>query len=140
LTLEKARERFEDTGAAMPEVYLHQGDASETRVVIAGDRSRPGTAFIPGSPGSWGDYVGYLADPSLLEDFCLVSVDRPGFGNSRSASAIPSLAEQARRIHEAVASSGAPLPAIWVGHSLGGPVAARVAAEHPESVSGLLLL
>ncbi|MEM6793954.1 MAG: alpha/beta hydrolase [Acidobacteriota bacterium] len=110
--------------------------------VVAGREPGPGTPtllFIHGSPGSWRAWRGYLADPGLAARAHLVAVDRPGFGASGRGRFEPSLERQA-------AAAAAPLlarpggPTLVVGHSFGGPVAARLAVDRPDLVDGLLLI
>src|SRR5450631_197030 len=49
---------------------------------ITGNDSLPTIFFIHGSPGSWDAFAQYMMDSLLLRKFRMVSVDRPGFGNS----------------------------------------------------------
>ena len=48
----------------------------------AGDIEKPGLLFIHGTPGSWTAFSGYLANPTLQENYFMVSVDRLGWGES----------------------------------------------------------
>jgi pimeloyl-ACP methyl ester carboxylesterase len=68
----------------------------------------------------------------------VVALDRPGFGLSAPAGAMVSLAEQA----QAVAALLAPAPRqnILLGHSLGGPIVAWLAALQPDRVAALILV
>jgi pimeloyl-ACP methyl ester carboxylesterase len=68
----------------------------------------------------------------------VVALDRPGFGLSEPVHAMPSLADQANAVCALLACDGR--PTVLVGHSLGGPVVARVAADHPTRVAGIVLL
>ncbi|MBK1878133.1 alpha/beta fold hydrolase [Pelagicoccus mobilis] len=129
---------FSERGQSIPDFYEHEDDVGSVFLAQKGEGA--GVVFVHGSPGSWGDYVHMLSDVGLTSDFTVTAVDRPGFGRTRPKKAEPSLEAQARRIHDAVIASGTPVPALWVGHSLGGPVAARIAADYPESVSGLVLV
>lgn len=75
-----------------------------------------------------------------LADFRLIALDRPGSGYSaRPAGFSGSLAEQAELIARFIAALGLERPLV-VGHSLGGAVALALAENHPEAVSGLVLL
>ncbi|MBY0295600.1 MAG: alpha/beta hydrolase [Methylobacterium sp.] len=73
--------------------------------------------------------------------FRVLAVDRPGFGwSDRLAGAeAASPAVQARLIGEALERLGAG-PALVVGHSWGGALAASLALDAPQRVSGLVLL
>lgn len=134
----EVEEHFATLGEPHP-IYFEHRDA-EGVLFVAKTGKGPSLVFVHGSPGSWDNYVHMLSDPALNARFTLVSVDRPGFGNSLPKQAEPSLEAQARRIRDAVAAAGAPLPAVWVGHSLGGPVVARLAVDYPEVVAGLVLV
>lgn len=75
-----------------------------------------------------------------LADFRLVALDRPGSGYStRPPGFSGSLTEQADLIARFIAELGLERPLV-VGHSLGGAVALALAENHPEAVSGLVLL
>lgn len=108
--------------------------------VEAGDRSRPLVVFVHGSPGSWDNWAALLEDPVLLEHADLVALDRPGYGRSGRGRAEPSLVLQARAVAAVVRELGGGRSAILVGHSLGGPIAARVAMDDPALVAGLVLV
>ena len=87
----------------------------------------------PGEATAWADYV--LSPPLGME---VLALDRPGFGRSGPNGAITSLADQAAAVLALMPTDGRPV--LLLGHSLGGPIVARVAADHPERVAGLVLL
>jgi len=62
----------------------------------------------------------------------------PGHGGSAPLPAAPSLDPYAERVRFVAEHEGM-LPAVLVGHSLGGLVALRLAMRHPASVKGLVL-
>lgn len=66
-----------------------------------------------------------------------LAVDLPGYGDSRSIGAPLSIDGHARVVAELLAGSD---PAVLVGNSMGGAIAARVAASRPELVRGLVLV
>jgi len=108
--------------------------------VETGRTGAPAVIFVHGSPGSWSAFERYLEDPELAARFRLISVDRPGFGRSGLGRAMPSLRRQAEALAAVWRDWEEGRRALLVGHSLGGPVAARMAARAPERVAGLLLL
>lgn len=92
--------------------------------------ARPGAAphlvLLPG----WGMHGGVFADllPALGARFHVTVIDLPGFGANAAVEAA-SLEEMAALVVDA-----APLQAHWLGWSLGGMVAACVAANEPQRV------
>ena len=97
--------------------------------------------FIHGTPGGWGAFHGYLQSLDLQKDFFMVSLDRPGWGNS----ILP-----AEEIDGNFATQSSAMGKIFerfpqkkwilVGHSLGASIAPQVAVDHNQSVVGLGLL
>ena len=95
--------------------------------------------FIHGAPGSWSAFADFLKDDSLRKVANIIAVDRPGYGYSNFGDPMVSLEEQAFMISKALQQ----FPKqrfILIGHSLGGPVAARMAMDYPELVSGMVLV
>lgn len=131
-------EHFRERGQEVPRFFEHRDDVGS--IFVARTGTGPGVVFVHGSPGSWTDFVQMFSDSGFNSAFSITGVDRPGFGASKPKVAEPSLEVQAERIVSAVRASGAPLPAIWVGHSLGGPVVSRLAADYPDAVAGLVLV
>jgi len=108
-------------------------------VYRSGDPAGRSVIFVHGTPGSAGAWRRYLKNP--IEGFEMVALDRPGFGESTPHRAAPALADQARAIEPLLSDApGSGLKPILVGHSLGGPIIARVAAEHPDRVGGLVIV
>lgn len=94
--------------------------------------------FIHGTPGSWEGWAHYLADPELRAQATLIAVDRPGFGDSGAGDTAPDLGEQARLLEPLLRGPGG--PTVVVGHSLGGPIAARMAMDFPDEVRAAVLV
>jgi pimeloyl-ACP methyl ester carboxylesterase len=92
--------------------------------------------MVHGTPGSATGWGAYLRRPP--PGFEVVALDRPGFGASDPAAALTSLAAQAAAVAAVLPAAGG--GAVLLGHSLGGAIAARVAAEHPGRVAALILL
>ncbi|MBI6547725.1 pimeloyl-ACP methyl ester esterase BioH [Xenorhabdus lircayensis] len=76
--------------------------------------------------------VWHSVETRLASHFRLHLVDLPGYGRSQSYPAM-SLAEMADTVWQQ-----APENALWLGWSLGGLVASRIALDHPAQVAGLV--
>lgn len=108
--------------------------------LIAGDRDKPLVVFIHGSPGSLSAFIDFMSDSVLLQKAMLISVDRPGFGASNFGQAEPSLQKQAAMLKPMLEEYKENRPIILVGHSLGGPLIARMAMDYPELIDGLVFV
>lgn len=93
--------------------------------------------FVHGSPGDWKAWARYLDLPALSAFGERIAVDRPGYGGSGAGAVMPDLRAQAQLL-AALLPDGA--PAVIVGHSLGGPLAAWIAIDHPEKVCGVVMV
>jgi len=94
--------------------------------------------FIHGTPGSWDAFKAYFLDSALYNHATIISPDRPGFGKSSYGVPIASLEEQCKLLKPILEKHSA--PRILIGHSLGGPIAARMAMDYPELVDGIIML
>jgi pimeloyl-ACP methyl ester carboxylesterase len=108
--------------------------------VIAGDDDKPLVIFVHGSPGSLSAFIDFLGDSILLNQAQLITVDRPGFGYANFGHAEPSLKKQADLLKSVIDKNKNNRPVFLVGHSLGGPLIARVAMDYPELVDGLIMV
>ncbi len=95
--------------------------------------------FIHGSPGSWSAFIDFFKADSLLKQYDMLSVDRPGFGESGFGKAEPSIQKQAFQINQ-VLNQYPNKRKILIGHSLGGPVVARMAMDFPDQFLGIILV
>lgn len=108
--------------------------------VTSGDTTKPLVVFVHGSPGSLSAFIDFLADTALLSKTLLLTTDRPGFGYSNFGVAEPSLSAQAALLKPILEKYKKNRPLILVGHSLGGPVIARMAMDFPELVDAIVLV
>lgn len=108
--------------------------------VVAGDTTKPLVLFVHGSPGSLDAFVHFLVDTTLLPHALLVTTDRPGFGYSNFGVAEPSLHKQALALKPILEKYKNREPKILVGHSLGGPLIAKMAMDYPDLVDGLIIV
>ena len=112
----------------------------EIHYVSAGDSTKALVLFIHGSPGSLSAFIHFLADTSLLRKGFLISTDRPGFGYSNFGRGVASLHEQAEILKPILTKYKGNRPVVLIGHSLGGPLIARMAMDYPELVDGLIIV
>jgi len=143
-----ARERFQAvTGLGLshaqaadppPQRHRHFGRRGlpDISYLAAGSPEGRQVLFIHGTPGAASDWTPFLLKSS--EGQRRLAVDRPGFGQSGPGAPVAALSEQASAIAALVKSGDG--PAVLVGSSYGGPVALQLAADHPELVSGVLLV
>ena len=103
---------------------------------MAGPGATP-ILFVHGSPGDWKAWASYLAAPELAGYGPRLAVDRPGFGDSQTGMVVTDLRAQADQL---AALLPAGRPAIVVGHSLGGPLVAWLAIDHPDKVCAALMV
>lgn len=108
--------------------------------VRAGENIKPLVVFVHGSPGSLSAFIHFLKDSSLLQHAQLLTLDRPGFGDANYGKAEPSLTKQAEVLMPAIRQTANGRPVILVGHSLGGPVIARMAMDYPDEIDGLVFV
>ncbi len=114
-------------------------DVNGERIHVVVDGSGPAVLLDSGLGGSNLEWAAVAAD--LSKDFTVVRYDRPGFGWSPpSYDAMPPPGAVARRVHGILTEIGVPLPAVLVGHSIGGIHVRLVASMFPEIVDGLVLV
>lgn len=122
---------------------LHSYPVGKNRIINylkVGDENLPLVVFVHGSPGSLSAFIDFMADTALLKRAQLITVDRPGFGASNFGYAEPSLEKQAAYLKPILEENKNHRPIILVGHSLGGPIIARMAMDYEELVDGLVIV
>ncbi len=121
-----------------PVSHYYESGGRKMHYVEIGKESLPLVIFVHGSPGSWSAWVDFFKDSTLLEKVRMIAVDRPGFGDSDEGNTEVSLAKQAALLKPVLEKYSQNHPIILVGHSLGGPLIARMAMDYPELIDGLI--
>ncbi|WP_460135741.1 alpha/beta fold hydrolase [Pseudomonas sp. S1_E04] len=99
----------------------------------------PPLVMIHGLMGSSRNLT-YALSGQLREHFRVITLDRPGSGYStRHKGTAADLPAQARQIAAFINTLGLERPLV-LGHSLGGAIALALALDHPDAVSGLVLV
>jgi pimeloyl-ACP methyl ester carboxylesterase len=140
LTSEETKTTFTNK-EFQPETLVSKTAERPINYVAVGNDTLPTVIFVHGSPGSWSAFIAFMKADSLLEKVRMVSVDRPGFGYSGFGDAEESLEKQAACLQPIVTKqrqNGKQV--ILVGHSLGGPLVARMAMDYPELIDGLIFV
>ncbi|MGF1548687.1 MAG: alpha/beta fold hydrolase [Thiotrichales bacterium] len=103
-----------------------------------GERSRPPLVLIHGlSPQAGRDWEVLI--PRLRERFFLVVLDLPGFGRSSGGNRLYSPGNYAAVVDALLRHLSLPRATV-AGHSMGGTVALRLAADYPDRVARLVLV
>ncbi len=135
----KVAREFQDVGYA-PELKQESFDDRTIHYAHLNNNNDVVLVFVHGAPGSWSAFVDYFKVDSLVEKFDMISFDRPGYGYSGFGIPEPSLEKQAYYLAEIAGKVYPNKKKIWVGHSLGGPVVARVAMDRPEVIDAAILI
>lgn len=134
----KAIKQFKEKGIdiQLPTVKVERRNIHYAKTGID---TMPTIVFIHGTPGSWNAFEQYLADKDLLQHFRMVSVDRPGFGNSDFGEP-EHLYRQSQLISPVLQKLKNGKPMYVVGHSLGGPLVIKLAADNPGLFTAVIVL
>jgi pimeloyl-ACP methyl ester carboxylesterase len=127
----------DESGLTRESIPVASPPGCKLSYLISGDATKPRVIFIHGSPGLASMYASYLRE--LGGEAEVIAVDRLGFGESAQSGVVVSFEEQAAAIAPLLVERGGVKPII-VGHSLGGPIAARLAADHPDEIGGLVIV
>ncbi len=119
--------------------FYSTGERTIHYVEVGHQNSSP-VLFLHGTPGSWSAFGSYLSDRNLASSLNMVAVDRPGFGQSDYGNLLTSLAEQAQVLKPLVDQLTGDCSIVLVGHSLGAPLAVRMAMDYPEKIAALVLV
>ncbi len=120
-------------GPVRPEIRTVQALGRSVQLVQMPGPGKTPIVFIHGSPGSWRAWARFLDAPQLSAFGPRIAIDRPGFGASGAGDLMLDLRAQAAVLAAAIPPGH---PAIVVGHSLGGPLIAWMAIDHPDKICG----
>ncbi len=138
ITDDEAKRQFQNKGV---EVNI-QSTRIENRTIhyaSSGSNDLPTLLFIHGTPGSWNAFMDYMQDKELLKQFRIISVDRPGFGYSDFGKPM-NIAAQSLLLNDWMQQIQNGKPVYLIGHSLGGPLIIKMAADRPDLYNGLVIL
>lgn len=95
--------------------------------------------LLHANPGDSRDFEAVM--PALAERYRVIALDWPGYGQSSAPLRADTLTvlDFYQTLLEFIAMLRLP-PALFIGNSVGGNAAARLAAEHPNKVLGLVLV
>lgn len=134
----KTKSFFEETQTA----FINENSAvsgHEIHYIQTGNDDMPTLFFVHGSPGSWDAFKEYIRDSLLLKKYRMIAIDRPGFGYSNFGQA-EDLQTQSNRINAFLKTKDNRQPIILVGHSMGGPVIAKMATLSPDRYKALVII
>ncbi|MBY0476757.1 MAG: alpha/beta hydrolase [Chitinophagaceae bacterium] len=134
----KAKQQFNEAGLVLQTPVI-KINGFPLHYAQTGSDTLPTLLFVHGSPGSWDAFKAYLKNKELLQHYRIISVDRPGFGYSDFGNAM-NLTAQTNIIAAWMDSIHNNKPFIIIGHSLGGPMAIKIAAARPQYTKALVLL
>ena len=134
----QAKKEFEKEGVVLTTKTV-KVDKRNMHYVQSGSDTLPTIVFVHGSPGSWNAFEQYMKDKDLLSKYRMISIDRPGFGNSDFGKAEP-LQQQSALISPLFNQWNNRNPVYLVGHSLGGPLIIQLYADNPGLIDALVLL
>src|ERR1700730_13178311 len=132
---EEAKKEFAKEGVILKTASITvQG--RHIHYALTGNDTLPTLFFVHGTPGSWDAFAPHMKDKDLLQHFRMISFDRPGFGYSDYGKP-EHLAKQSELMSPLFRIVDNHKPFFITGHSLGGPMVVKLAADNPGRFSGV---
>ncbi|KOY85412.1 hypothetical protein AD998_03920 [bacterium 336/3] len=136
----KQREHLQNKGQKEIQFFTSQVEKRNIHYTQVGYDKKHVLIFVHGSPGSSSAWIDYLSDSTLSSQAILCSIDRAGYGDSDYGRSEGSLEKQAKQIKPILEKYGQDKNIVLIGHSLGGPLVARLAMDYPDFVDGLIII
>jgi pimeloyl-ACP methyl ester carboxylesterase len=134
----KTVEKIALAGNQTQNALIDYGDGYVINAWCIGNPENRKALLIHGSPGHWVDWVELYTNKGLIEDYCLVTFDRPGYGGTTVPpdGSLEVQADIAARVMEYFCGEDACYSV--VGHSYGGSVVEEVLINHPtRAIAGI---
>ena len=140
---------IEKTTLSLPGYQLHYVSSANQELNSQGKESphlyKNSLVFVHGTPGDWGAFSRYFEDDKLLSGFKVNAIDRPGWGNSsypgkRFPTSLSSQSALLGPLLEDIWRKNDEQKLILVGHSLGGSLVPKLAADYPHFVKAIVIL
>ncbi|MFT3936881.1 MAG: alpha/beta hydrolase [Chitinophagaceae bacterium] len=141
-TDKQIKEYFQDK-PVKPVYFTVENDSVQLFCATTGADTLPPLLVVHGAPGAWYGSRNLLADTQITNRFQVIVMDRPGYHRSRLKEKRKTFVEidkQANAIYEALRLNHSHQKGIIMGSSYGGPIAAKIAIEHPDKFYHVLLL
>lgn len=122
--------------ADLDRALTHPVSGNAVSYVRGGDANAPRVIYAHGTPGDAGAFAMYIRDS--IHGVESISIDRPGFGQT-GGRAVRSFEAQAAAFEPLLVERDGRWP-VLVGHSLGGPIVARAAADYPDRVGAIVII
>jgi len=126
-----------------PRFTTIETDSFRLFCAVTGPDTLPPLLLIHGAPGAWYGSRNLLDDSLLRLKFQIISVDRPGYNKSslkQHKKTARQIGVQANVLYQALQLNHSGKKGIVMGSSYGGPIAARIAIDHPESFYHVVLI
>ena len=130
---------FSKSNTSFTDASFKVSEIHQIHYIETGDSNKPTLLFLHGSPGSWDAYKKYVSDIDLQKKYRLIAIDRPGFGYSNFGEA-EDLETQANLLLPFIQSKNNNKTITLIGHSMGGPVALKLAIKNPKLFKNLVIL
>ena len=126
-------EWFEKTIQNKPKSKFVNVDGANIHYLIWGDVSKPGLFLIHGysAHAHWWDFIA----PNFVDNYCVVAIDLSGMGDSehRNAYSLSLYSEEIKSVCQDLGWSSA----VFLAHSMGGPISVKAAYLYPELFKSL---
>lgn len=131
---------------AKPQIKIKKTDYGQLSYIESGDINKPTVIFLHGTPGSASFFSSYINHNELQKQAHLITVDRPGWGNSTIKKKVKreyTLNEQSQFLGPWIcqmAQNSISGKVVLVGHSYGATLVPLLTLNYPHCVSGMILL
>lgn len=115
-------------------------DPTPIRAALIGDTSLPVLVMLHGAPSSLKGWQEIYLDTQFTQKYCLLLIDRPGYGYSSFGKPQLSIATAGTLVNKCVAAFSIRKKVSILGSSYGGPVAIEAVAQQPNLYQKLILL
>jgi pimeloyl-ACP methyl ester carboxylesterase len=134
-------EQFEEKAPTVePQLIRYRASGHTMRYLKVGSDTLPTLVFIHGAPSSLKGWANFYLDSSFQKAFRIVSVDRPGYGQSDFGEVVLDLQKQAALIRPLFDQIENGKPVTIVGSSYGGTITARLLMDYPGIADNAVLL